>query len=595
MEPRQSSPDIPPSDGALTQTALVRAQRALRLHAALHEGVERARDEEALFDLACAIAVDVGGYAWAWVGRAEHDEPRTVRVVAHAGEGSHEVLGWEVISSERGSGPTGAAIRTRVPCVMRRLSHDPHASALREAAARLGLHAALALPIVVEGEVFGALTICAADPDAFGAEEVALLVSIVRGITQAVARVRARAAQRCTEIALLETERRLSLIFNATQELMLLLSPDGTIQEVNERALRRLGRTMEQTLGRRIAEVVGSGARAARLLTAVERVVRERGAVREEIELDVTQARGAAFDVVFAPLMDGERGEVRAVLIEALEITAQRQAERALAESQARLAAVLAEISDVVYSFSLAEQRLLYMSPAVEQVFGRPASFFEAGGRFLDVLHPDDRAEYASAMERIRAGDAVDGELRILRPDGEVRWLSNRARAVRGPRGAVDRIDGVLTDITARRTGDLALVQSERQLREIADHIPDVLWIMDPAMRAVIYVSRAWEAIWGSPLPSHESPASAWLAALEPDDLDGVRDALARCAAGEAVEIECRIRRPDGARRHLRARGFPVTDGAGRVTRVVGVTHDITAELAARAELPRTGVMRRVR
>jgi PAS domain S-box-containing protein len=114
---------------------------------------------------------------------------------------------------------------------------------------------------------------------------------------------------------------------------------------------------------------------------------------------------------------------------------------------------------------------------------------------------------------------------------------------------------------------------SEERFRLVAETIEDVFWIRDPGAGRIVYLSPAFEKIWGaSPAPLLESP-EGWLATVHPDDRERV--ASAGLLAGTA-EIEYRIVRPDGEVRWIRDRSFPVRNEGGHLVRVVGVARDIT-------------------
>lgn len=169
----------------------------------------RAEDEAQLLDSICRIAVDEAGYRLAWVGLAEDDPERTVRPVAHAG---HEAgyLGSIAITwadTLLGQGPVGTAIRTGRPVVGRSFLTDPEFAPWREQAIQRGFASALALPLRADSGTFGALTICATEPDAFSAEDVELLTGLADDLAFGITTLRTRAA---AEAGLRESERSLA-------------------------------------------------------------------------------------------------------------------------------------------------------------------------------------------------------------------------------------------------------------------------------------------------------------------------------------------------------------------------------------------------
>jgi diguanylate cyclase (GGDEF)-like protein/PAS domain S-box-containing protein len=125
------------------------------------------------------------------------------------------------------------------------------------------------------------------------------------------------------------------------------------------------------------------------------------------------------------------------------------------------------------------------------------------------------------------------------------------------------------------RAAERALRASEEQLRELAANVPDVFWIADAKDKRLLYVSPAYERIWGRPVDQLGIDNFNWLDAVHPADQARVRVNYERGLLTEFDE-EFRVLRPDGSMRWVHARAFPVADRTGRVVRVTGIAQDIT-------------------
>jgi PAS domain S-box-containing protein len=120
------------------------------------------------------------------------------------------------------------------------------------------------------------------------------------------------------------------------------------------------------------------------------------------------------------------------------------------------------------------------------------------------------------------------------------------------------------------------LRESETRFRELADNIQEVFWITDPAKHEMLYVSPAYEAIWGRTCASlHESPHT-WLEAIHPDDRARVLHAATTKQARGDYDETYRIVRPDDSVRWIKDRAFPVRGRTGEILRIVGTAEDIT-------------------
>ena len=144
--------------------------------------------------------------------------------------------------------------------------------------------------------------------------------------------------------------------------------------------------------------------------------------------------------------------------------------------------------------------------------------------------------------------------------------------------------------VTARTQVEIALRDSEERFRQLAEHIREVFWVYGIEEERLLYVSPAYEEIWGRPAEGfHERPLD-WIEAVHADDRERVHAAhVARRQLG-CLDEEYRIVRPDGAVRWIRDRGFPIRDEAGYIYRIAGLAEDITAHRLAEDQLRRQQV-----
>lgn len=128
-----------------------------------------------------------------------------------------------------------------------------------------------------------------------------------------------------------------------------------------------------------------------------------------------------------------------------------------------------------------------------------------------------------------------------------------------------------------RRQAEKALRESEERFKQLADVIDDVFIISDARDWSVIYVSPAYEKIWGRPVEDLYEDNKVWDMSIHPDDLERILETWARTAnAGKGYDEEYRVVHPDGSIRWVRGRNYPVHDENGQLYRVAGIVHDIT-------------------
>jgi diguanylate cyclase (GGDEF)-like protein/PAS domain S-box-containing protein len=145
----------------------------------------------------------------------------------------------------------------------------------------------------------------------------------------------------------------------------------------------------------------------------------------------------------------------------------------ALQESQERLDSILYSVEDVIWSMHLDTLQLLYINPAAEELYQcNLAHFYQKRSFWLELVHPDDRQwvkECYSSLLNIsllsKNENNHDLEYRILLPNGEEKYVRDRAHIVYNQKGIPVRADGMITDVTKRRNAQNSLQKSEEQFR----------------------------------------------------------------------------------------------------------------------------------
>jgi PAS domain S-box-containing protein len=126
------------------------------------------------------------------------------------------------------------------------------------------------------------------------------------------------------------------------------------------------------------------------------------------------------------------------------------------------------------------------------------------------------------------------------------------------------------------RRGVEALRQSEERFRQLAENIHEVFWMTDAKKTEVLYVSPAFEEVWGRPCVHLLETPSLWFEAIVPEDRPRIREVVANRPADGIYDETYRIMRPNGDLRWIRERAFPVWNSSGENYRLVGTAEDIT-------------------
>jgi two-component system cell cycle sensor histidine kinase/response regulator CckA len=141
-----------------------------------------------------------------------------------------------------------------------------------------------------------------------------------------------------------------------------------------------------------------------------------------------------------------------------------------------------------------------------------------------------------------------------------------------------DRLERLPAAIAAalRKPAAPAGTEADERLREMAENIREVFWVCAAESGRVLYVSHAYEGIWGRTPESLFAAQGSWPDAVHAEDTPGLREARGQLALGLPYQIEYRILRPDASIRWIHDRGFPVPVKDGVPARWVGVAADVT-------------------
>jgi PAS domain S-box-containing protein len=268
------------------------------------------------------------------------------------------------------------------------------------------------------------------------------------------------------------------------------------------------------------------------------------------------------------------------------DITESLETEEALRESETRFRTLVENIREAFWLFDLKGQRVLYVSPAYEEIWGRSISnLYDNYEEWAESIHPDD-VQYAekSFNKILETGGGENREYRIVRPDGTVRWVQDRGFAIRGKDGEVKRIAGIAEDITERKEAEQALRTSEANYRTLFESEPDAIIIVDADTKQIVDANRSVSKLYGY---THDELCNMEAVALsaEPDQSKAhIKSIIQEKHGGPTAPI--------GYRRHRKKDGteFPVEIMHGFYHRdgrpmICAIIRDITERKEAEREL----------
>ena len=218
-------------------------------------------------------------------------------------------------------------------------------------------------------------------------------------------------------------------------------------------------------------------------------------------------------------------------------------------------------------------------------ILGIPYDSSPTHDLFISLVHPDERAYIRKAAEAAwKTGQTDQLEFRIVRPDGEVRWVCARTNSTRDESGAILTTYGTILDITDAKVGSEALRKRERQLN-VAERVAQLgSWERDVATNRLEW-SDGMFMLWRADRGTFEPTVEDVLSAIHPVDRQRMRDTISRAPETEGYDTVFRVTPAHGCLCWFRGRATVLRDASGEVVKVVGTFQDMTTERVAEEEL----------
>ncbi|ADH87028.1 HD domain-containing phosphohydrolase [Desulfurivibrio alkaliphilus] len=408
---------------------LQRLNRSLRTISRGNEALVRVTDELELLNEICQILVETGGYQMAWVGYAEADPAQTVKPMAYAGreDGFLQAVPTTWADEPHGRGPTGAAIVRRQAVASRDLQNDTDFAPWRDEALERGYASVIALPLFDGDELYGALSIYAAEPNAFDTHEVVLLSELADDLAFGIHMLRIRAEREAAVRDLAASEARFQELFeHAPAGYLLLRLHDGTIIQVNEAAIRMLGYQRGELVDRSLFALFPPGVNGLARAESLFGLFSQGEQLRDQ-ELQVRRKNGETIwiSLTAQPVFDkaGRIVECRASI---LDISKRKEAEQGRQQLTERLQRSLVQTIQAIATTiekrdpytAGHQQRVAELAVAIAQEMGLDEQRIE-GLRLGAMIH-DIGKIYVPAELLNRPGELDELEFRFIRTHPEV-------------------------------------------------------------------------------------------------------------------------------------------------------------------------------
>ena len=370
-----------------------------------------------------------------------------------------------------------------------------------------------------------------------------------------------------------------SIKYALDQSAMVVITDDkGVITYVNDKFCQRSQYNREELMGK-THRIVNSGFHPQEFFADLWSTISQGKIWHGEIKNKAKNGTYYWADTTIVPFLDEQNQPWQYVAIR-YDITKAKEAQEQLA-FQARL---LDKLEQAVIVTDL-QGKIIYWNYYAEIFYGWLTS--EVIGRsIMDVTIPNMTKEQAmEIMTYVAEGNSWSGEFEIQRKNGVTfpAWVIDSP--IFDEQGKFIGIISISIDNTHRKQVDQALKTSEQNFRQLAENIPEVFFIQNSDHSKIIYISSAYEKIWGRSCQSLYEEPDSWIESVYPDDLPWLLENFKNQLKTEIPFTgEYRILRPDGELRWIFVRSFFIRDATDKIERTVGIAEDITKRKLAEEE-----------
>jgi PAS domain S-box-containing protein len=284
--------------------------------------------------------------------------------------------------------------------------------------------------------------------------------------------------------ALTQSEEKYKKLVELSIEAIIITNETGRIVEWNQAAENIFGITRNEATGKYIWEIELHASSNIEnlelspkyLCKVIKKILSGSGAEYENQQylIKITTPQGISRDILsIIYSIPTDRGII--VGVTSLDVTDQHRQQIVLAEREERYRLIAEVSSDCAYTLIIQNDQQVtceWTNETFSRVTGWQFDEMEFLGGFPTIVYPDDLQIYMDIREQGMHGNVASGEYRILTRAGEIRWIHDLRKPVLDESGSVIKVHGAISDITKRKTAEIAIQESELHFRELFETMP---------------------------------------------------------------------------------------------------------------------------
>lgn len=273
----------------------------------------------------------------------------------------------------------------------------------------------------------------------------------------------------------------------------------------------------------------------------------------------------------------------RGAIITTRDISKRKEIERALRESEEQLDSILDSLDDGIYSKSIDTGKVLFLNQGLTEIYGQCSKDLKTREEIWHkAIYCHDREKTREARENLLKKNSYDLEYRIVRNNGEIRWLRDRTRVIRDENKEPLRLDSIIVDITRAKEAERELKEKSKLLEGILHGISDIIAVQRPDHTIELYNQAGYQFLNLSPEDVKGKKCYKLLGSDKECEVCATRLAI---KSKSLESVEKYIPEMD---MYLSCRSNPILNEEGQVSHIIEQIRDITPQKKLEEEIRRS-------
>ena len=472
----------------LDEKKILKLNRTYAVIGQVNEMIVRVRDREKLFEEACKIAVETGKYRLVWVGLV--DEINKV-IMPHIWNGFEDGFLEEIkkmsIDDILRNDPVQNRILMGSYFVCNNIIKEDSGFILRKNGLAHGFHSLISFPLTLQTKVIGSFNIYADEPDFFNEEEIKLLIEVAGDISYSIENI-------AKEREITVSELRYRRLFESAKDGIIILNADnGEIVDVNPFITNNLDYLKEDLIGKHLWEIGFLKDSIFNKDSFLELL--EHGYIRYE-DLPLRKKDGTSMAVEFVSNVYSV-DNVKVIQCNIRDITARKQSEQALLDSEKRFRAIFDQSSIAIALLDMKGFPII-SNLSLSKMVGYSNDELSKM-KFTDFTYPEDVDKDLNQFADLIEGKITDYsmEKRYVHKNGNIIWANLFVTMLRGDNGISQDIIGMAEDITERKLAEEEIIQAKEKMQMLVEGTSYLFFYLQDVNANIIYISPSVAEITG--------------------------------------------------------------------------------------------------